>query len=184
MIVDDHPAMRAGLTTVLEAEPDLEPVGAAAGTFDARPMYEERRPDVVLVDFHIPGQSSLRLTQHLKARPLPPRVLVYSAHAGPTLALATALAGGDGLVSKGADARELVAGIRMAETGEPLLPGPTELLHVAADHLGAADLPLAALILHGSSADEIASLHGVDRKTVGRQIARMLDALEPEPAAA
>jgi DNA-binding NarL/FixJ family response regulator len=183
LIVDDHPAMRAGLTAVFEQEPDIVPVGAAPGDFEARPMYEDARPDVVLVDFHLPGQSSLHLTRHLKSKPLSPGVIIYSAHAGPALALGAALAGADAVISKEADARTLVNGIRMVSDGHNLLPDTAELLLAAADHLNEEDLQLTALLLHGSSIDEIALLHRVERTTVRRHLDRILETLEPEPAA-
>lgn len=180
MIVDDHPAMRAGLETVLEAEPDIVPVGTASGAYDGQPLFEETRPDVVMLDFHLPGQSSLRLVRFLKGRPMPPRVIIYSAHARPAVALGAALAGADAMVSKEADARELLYSIRSVADGARILPAPHELTAAAADHLPEEQLPLAAMLIHGTSLDDAAAAQGLDPKTASRQLDRMLEALEPQ----
>jgi DNA-binding NarL/FixJ family response regulator len=184
MIVDDHPAMRAGLTTVLEQESDLVPVGAAPGVFEAQAMYEETRPNVVMLDFHLPGQSSLGFARHVKSRMLPARVVVYSAHAGPTVALAAALAGADAMVSKEASARELLLAVREVAAGGSVLPPASELLATAADNVPADDLPMTAMLLHGSSVADVAQTQGVDPKSVDRHLTRVLSALEPEPSRA
>jgi DNA-binding NarL/FixJ family response regulator len=185
MIVDDHPAMRAGLTTVLDGEPDMVSVGSAAGVFDARPLYREARPDVVMLDFHLPGQSSLALTRELKRQPLPPRVVIYSAHAGPQLDLAAALAGADGVVSKGADAREMFEAVRRVGAGDELpSPSAQELMRAAAEALPDEDLPLVAMRLEGATLDEIARVQRVERTAVERRFERLLARLEPEPDAA
>jgi DNA-binding NarL/FixJ family response regulator len=184
MIVDDHPAMRAGLETVLEGEPDLVSVGAAAGVFDAQPMYAEARPDVVMLDFHLPGQSSLGLTMYLKRQVLAPHVLLYSAHAGRPLELAAALAGADGVVSKGADARELFQAVRRIAAGEEVAGASTdELMRAAAELLPEEDMPLVAMRLHGEPLAEIAKVQQTDPKALTRHFERLLSRLEPEPVA-
>jgi DNA-binding NarL/FixJ family response regulator len=182
MIVDDHPAMRSGLTTVLEEEPDLVPVGAAPGVFEAQHMFESTRPDVVMLDFHLPGQSSFEFVRWLQGRPLPPRVLLYSAHAGPRLALCALLAGTDGMLSKGSDARELVMGIRTAARGGPV-PGAeaSELLLAAHEHVSEVDLPLVAMVAHGASLEEVAKVEGEEPMALRNRINRILGQLAPEP---
>ena len=182
MIVDDHPAMRAGLTTVLEQDPEIVPVGAAPGVFEAQAMYDETRPDVVMLDFHLPGQSSLRFARLVKKWSLPARLILYSAHVGPTVALAAALAGADAMVSKEAPAREMLQAIRDAASGIQTLPPASDLLAAATDVVPEADLPMAAMLLHGGSVAEVAQTQGVDRKTVERHLERVLSMLEPEPS--
>lgn len=76
MLVDDHPALRAGLQTVLRAEPGIVPVGAASGEHDLWPLLHRARPDVVILDYHLPGTDGFLLCHKIKAGVLPPAVLL------------------------------------------------------------------------------------------------------------
>jgi len=111
-LLDDHPALRAGLTTVLQAEPGLVPVGAAGDAAAFWPMLHRTRPDLVLLDYHVPGDSTLALCHELKSRPTAPAVVMYSAYADASLGVLARLAGADGVVHKGARAPELFETLR------------------------------------------------------------------------
>lgn len=122
LLVDDHPAMRAGLTAVLEAEPGIVPVGAATGAQDIDTHLKTSRPDVVLLDYHLTGIDGLRLCHRVKSRMLPPKIIIYSAYADPTMALMALVAGADGMLNKAAPANEVYQAIRAVNDGERLLP--------------------------------------------------------------
>ncbi len=66
MLVDDHGAVRAGLETVLGSEPGLEPVAATEGGEELWPDFHRTRPDLVLLDYHLPGQSSLQICRRVR----------------------------------------------------------------------------------------------------------------------
>ena len=102
LVVDDHPALQAGLWTVLRGEPGLVPIGAVSRPREALGEVARANPDVVLVDYQLPDEDGLVLCQRLKRLPDPPRVLIYSAYASPTLALPAIVAGADGAVNKAA----------------------------------------------------------------------------------
>ena len=87
-IVDDHPALRAGLRTVIDAEPGLVFAGESNGQEESLwPLLRRTRPDLVLLDYHLPESDGLQLCYRIKRQITPPKVLVYSAYASPALAL-------------------------------------------------------------------------------------------------
>src|SRR5918999_948512 len=90
LVVDDHPAVRAGLVAMLRSEPGLVPVGAVGSAELARDGT-----DVLLVDYDLPDSDGLTLCWDAKCREDPPAVLVYSAFARPRLTIAATLAGAD-----------------------------------------------------------------------------------------
>src|SRR3954447_11908904 len=100
VVIDPQPAVRAGLTMMLRAEPGLVPVGAAVGAADGLELVSRQRPDVVLLD-----GGDLPLCRRLRALEHPPRVVLYTAGGDDALPVTARVAGADGLVHKQAPPR-------------------------------------------------------------------------------
>lgn len=177
MIVDDHPALRAGLLTVLRAEPGITAVGASGATADA--LTDTRHePDVALVDYNLPDDNGLNLCRRLKARGEAPRVIVYSAHADAALSVSARLAGADGVVDKGAPADLLLDSIRVVAKGGSVFPPPSgATLQSAGQMVEPEDLAILGMATEGTSRPEMAQVLGIDAAELERRIDRMLDAL-------
>jgi DNA-binding NarL/FixJ family response regulator len=184
LVVDDHPALRAGLGTVLDAEPGLVYAGASAGDDESLwPALERIRPDLLLLDFHLPQDDGLQLCLRIKQRVLAPKVVLYSAHAGPDLVLGATVAGADALVSKSAPARELFDVIRGVAAGERLLPavGPEQLERGSA-RVRPQDAPLLELVLAGAAPKDIAARLGLGAGELPERLRRLVADLRPELA--
>jgi DNA-binding NarL/FixJ family response regulator len=186
LIVDDHPAMRAGLTAVLRAEPGIVPLGTASGADDLEPVLRRTQPDIVLLDYHLPGADGLQLCRQLKRRTPAPGVLLYSAWADASLVVPAILAGADGLMNKSAPAPELYDALRSIHRGERVLPPvPNELREAAAAKLPPEDLPILSMALDGVPHGEIASTLRIDPGELSRRVDAMIGALRVEvPASA
>jgi DNA-binding NarL/FixJ family response regulator len=179
--VDDHIALRAGLMAVLDAEPGIVPLDAASSEDDLWPVLRRTRPDVVLLDYHLPGRDGLTLCRLVKRTLPPPRVLLYSAYADASLAIPAVLAGADGLVHKSAPAGELYDALRLVARGRRVLPDLSrELLDAAARRLHPADLPVLGMVLDETPRDEIARTLRLDAAALDARIERMLDRLRVE----
>ena len=118
-IVDPQPAVRAGLSMLLRTEPGLVPVGAATGFDDGLELVARLRPDIVLVEHHLPDGDGIALCRRLGALPRPPQVILHTAEPAPELALLARVASADGLVDKLADPEELFEAIRLVVTAAP-----------------------------------------------------------------
>jgi len=81
LIIDDHSAIRTGLEAALKHSPDVVPVGAGSDELELWPLFKRTAPDLVLLDYHLPGQDGLILCHRLKNTTLPPRVIIYSGYA-------------------------------------------------------------------------------------------------------
>jgi DNA-binding NarL/FixJ family response regulator len=188
LIVDDHPAMRAGLTAVLRAEPGFVPLDAATSDTDLWPTLNRTKPDVVVLDYHLPGDDGLVLCRAIKRRLPAPAILLYSAYADAALTIPARLAGVDGLVSKSAPANELYDAIRRVTRGERVLPPISrELLDNAGNLLDAEELPILGMTLEDTPLLEIASTLGVEPAQIAHRLDRMIKRLKveiPAPRAA
>ncbi|HEV2060969.1 MAG TPA: response regulator transcription factor [Solirubrobacteraceae bacterium] len=181
LIVDDHPAMRAGLIAVLRAEPGFVPLDAAHSDRDLWPMLNRTRPDVVVLDYHLPGDDGLVLCRRIKRQMPAPAVLLYSAHADAGLTIPARLAGVDGLVSKSAPANELYDAIRRVARGERVLPPISrELLDDAGNRLKSDELPILGMTIEDTPLLDIAATLGVAPAEVAHRIDRMIKRLKLE----
>ncbi len=188
LIVDDHPAMRTGLSAVLRAEPGLVPLDAASCVADLWPTMNRTKPDVVVLDYHLPGDDGLVLCRRIKRQLPPPAVLLYSAYADASLMIPARLAGADGLINKSAPANELYDAIRRVARGEQVLPPISrELLDAAARDLTPDELPILGMTLENTPVSEMAAALGVNAEDVMHRIDRMIKRLKvdiPAPRAA
>lgn len=180
-IVDDHPALRAGLRTVLLLEPGFVFAGENDGDEDLWRMLERSRANVVVLDYHLPGSDGLQLCREIKQRRPELKVLLYSAYASPALALPALAAGADGLLGKGAEARELFEALRRVYRGDRTIPAPPRaLLEEVHRRLQPGDTALLSLLLEGCDDREVAQALQLDARTVDQSIRRLLSQLRVE----
>jgi len=181
LLVDDHPALRTGLTAVLRAEPGLVPLGTAADEEELWPALNRTKPDVVLLDYHLPPADGLVLCRRIKRTMPPPKVLLYSAYADASLVIPAMLAGADGLVNKGAPAPELYDAVRTVARGERVMPPLSrELLDAARSRLDDEDIPVLMMALDQTPEGEIARTVGVSPEDMARRLDRMIARLKVE----
>src|SRR4051795_2215246 len=112
VIVDDHPAVRAGLRGLLDDEPGLRVAATAATAREGFEAIADARPDVALVDLHLPDDDGLSLCLRTRALPAPPRVVIYSAFADAGLGVRATIAGASAVVAKAAAPRTLLKVLR------------------------------------------------------------------------
>ena len=181
VVVDDHPALRAGLDTVLQAEPGLIPVGSASGAEELWPLLYRTRPDVIILDYHLPGDDGLQLCRRIKAEAQAPRVLMYSAYADSDLALPALLAGADGLVGKHIPALELFESIRLVARGDRTVPEVSrDQLEAAGSQLEPEDLPILGMLLDRVPLPEVGQVLRLQREELEARLDRMIARLRVE----
>jgi two-component system, NarL family, response regulator DevR len=181
VVVEDHPAVAAGVERLLGAEPDLEVAGVAVGCGEGIPLAEKLRPDVAIVDMHLADGNGIRLTQELIDRRLARSVVIYTAFADDIVALAALVAGASAVVSKGRLGGELVAAVRAAARGGGVRPRVTiDGLVEAAGRVDPDDIPILGMLVHGTSPAEIGEVLGVHERELAGRRKRMLRVLLSE----
>ncbi len=175
LVVDDHPALRAGVTGLLRGEPGLVPVAAAGDAVGALNAAARSRPDIVLTDYSLADSDGLSLCLSLKSLPAPPRVLMYSAFASEELAVAARVAGGDGLVDKAAPPADLFDALRAATRGRgPMIEPSLDAQRRIAQRLERQDHAVFAMRLQGTSHADIARALQLRPADVRDRLARLL----------
>jgi DNA-binding NarL/FixJ family response regulator len=118
LVVDDHAVVREGIRHILEGEPGFAVVAEAANGAEALRLAEEHRPDVVVLDVTMPGESGLRVAPRLRAAVPAARILFLSMHDNAEYAREGARAGAHGYMLKDSAAAELRAAVRAVHAGE------------------------------------------------------------------
>ena len=117
LIADDHPLMRQGLATLLNADPGLQIVGEAKNGADAAEKAVELKPDVIVMDLSMPVMDGVEATRRIREANLETKVLILTTY-GTSADIAHAIdAGASGALVKDAEYDRLVAAIRAIADG-------------------------------------------------------------------
>jgi DNA-binding NarL/FixJ family response regulator len=114
VLVEDNQVFREGLELVLGLRSDIEIVGAAEDGAEAVALARELRPDVVLMDYRLPGMDGVEATAALLQAYPDAAVIGLTASANVRERQALSDAGAVACLSKDDDLDEIVAAIRRA----------------------------------------------------------------------
>ncbi|MBW3665439.1 MAG: response regulator transcription factor [Actinobacteria bacterium] len=196
-IADDHPAFRRGLAGMLSTVEGIEVVGDAPDGAIAIERVAELRPDVVLMDLHMPVMGGIEATAEIAVRSPDSAVVVLTMVEDDDALLAAMRAGATGYVLKGADQDDVVRSIRAAAAGEvifgPGIAGRVVQLLTGRRPVTAADrfptltereLEVLDLVASGLRNPEIAARLVVSEKTVRNHISNIFAKLHVDRSGA
>ena len=186
VVIDDHPALRAGLRAVLDTEPGILYVGESDGDEESVwPVLRRTRPDLVLLDYHLPHGDGLQLCYRIKQEVPAPHVAIFTAYASPTLALPATLAGADALLAKEMRAPDLFEALRRVNRGERILPPISRtVFEEAGAKLDPDARALMGVLLDGSTIAEAGKALRVEPREVRIAVQRILRSLRLDVPAA
>ncbi len=121
LLIDDSPIIRLGLRSALEDYADITIVAEAGSAADGLAAVAKHKPDVVLLDLHLPDKSGLQVCRELlKARPQT-KVLVLTSSSNERNVQEALSAGARGYLLKDNDGAALASGLRTVAAGQPVL---------------------------------------------------------------
>ena len=179
LLIDDHTLFRSGIRLLLQRQPDIEVVDEAADGLEGIKLAKRHQPDVILLDLNMPGLSGLDTLQ-LLAQDLPDTAVVVLTVSEEADELKAALRdGARGYLLKNIDAETLVAGVRRAAAGEPVISDSMTAKLVAhfrtPKKAASAPVPVTADKL---TPREREIVQGLARGESNKEIARTLDVAE------
>ncbi len=121
LLVDDHEIVRLGLMTLINDQPDMQVTGEAGTAAEAVRQVERLRPDVVLMDIRLPGESGIEATGEICGQFPKTHVVMLTSSVDDDQVLRSIRAGAAGYVLKQVGNEELLRAIRAAARGEALL---------------------------------------------------------------
>jgi DNA-binding NarL/FixJ family response regulator len=189
VIVDDHELFRAGVRSELDGLVDV--VGEAATVDDAVERIREQRPDVVLLDVHMPGGGGPEVLRRVAPAAPSTRFLALSVSDDPEDVIAVIRAGARGYVTKTVSGAELADAVRRVHGGDavfsPRLAGFVldafagslpERIDPELDLLTAREREVLRYIARGYLYKEAALRLGISVKTVEAHVSAVLRKLQ------
>lgn len=190
LVADDHAILRAGLSMLINSQPDMEAVGEAGSGPEAVNQASALAPDVVVLDLTMPHTDASRTIRELATSRAAPRVLVLTMHDDPAYLDMAMSAGAHGFVTKKAADPELLAAIRAVHSGRQFVDatidrrtGHRRLRQAATDAqrprslLSARESEVLRLLGAGYTNRAVAQSLGVSVKTVETYRSRLSEKL-------
>ena len=195
LIVDDHPVVRDGLTTIINHERDLNVCGEAEDAHEALKAATELEPDVLVVDISLKNSDGIELTKTIKTKYPKLPIVVLSIHDESVYAERALRAGARAFLMKDAVSENIVKAIRTVLSGEIYVSNTIskKFLHeVAGDKTGTTKTPIEnlsdrefeifRLIAEGHRASQIAKKLHLSVKTVDTYRGRLKEKLNLDSA--
>ncbi len=195
LLVDDQTLFREGLRTLLSVQPDIEIIGEAGNGEEALRLVATLRPEVVLMDLHMPILDGVTTTRRLRESQPDCRVIILTTFDDDENVFEGLRAGAVGYMLKDAPSEKLIEAIRATARGESFL-APSVASKVVAEFtrlantqgkretaslpepLSERELEILRLVVGGASNKEIAALLFIAEGTVKNHITNILGKLD------
>jgi DNA-binding NarL/FixJ family response regulator len=194
LIVDDHALFRRGLREHLEAS-GLDVVGEAGDAAGGVALFAEAKPEVILMDLHMPGGSSIDAIRGMRLAAPDARILIMTVSTEEEEVMEAIVAGACGYLLKDSDGDQIVAAIGTAAAGESVLspriasalierlrghePPPASSAG-ARPTLTRREREVLSLIVEGKDNNEIAAELVISPETVKTHVSTVLEKLDAE----
>ena len=179
LLVDDHAVVRMGFKMLIEAETDIKVIGEAESGEAAVKLFQELKPDIIVMDITMPGIGGLEAIDRIMAKDKNTKILVLSAHEDSVHPKRVLNAGAMGYLTKRSAAEELIKAIKSIHQGKRYLE-PNIAQQMAITQLSGETNPVEILsdrefevfmaLAKGKSTNDIADTLCLSPRTVGTHL--------------
>ena len=122
LIVEDHPVVAEGLSSLLEDYPEVTVTGVAASVAEVIPVLEKATAGVAVIDYHLPDGTAYQAVERIRSKSPDAAIVIISADEGDEPLLAAMNVGASGFLIKSATGEEIIRVIRAAAAGKTVMP--------------------------------------------------------------
>lgn len=188
LIADDHPVARRGLRMIVSEAFGETHCAEATDAATALALAETFRPDLLLLDMHMPGEPTAAAMCRNMRQALPEsKIVIVTAFDSSSEIRDCLIAGADGCLLKDTSETDMAAALRTTVTGAPALDPRiafqlardliSEPTRTVAPHLSGREQEVLRLLAQGRSNRAIARQLGLSEATVKGHVSRLLDKL-------
>ena len=178
--IEDHPVFREGLSTIIGSQPDMVLVGQAVNARDGLTEFEQKRPDITLLDLRLPDIDGLTVLATIKERTREAKVVVLTTSDTDADILRALKGGAAAYMLKSMPRNEILATIRTVHSrGKSISPEIAQRLadQVCEEQLTMRELEVLKLIRDGHRNKQIADVLCIAETTVNFHVKNLLDKL-------
>jgi DNA-binding NarL/FixJ family response regulator len=181
LIVDDHPVVRAGLTSMLSTQPDITVIGSASSGEEALAVLAHESVDILLLDLRMPGTNGVATLLSIKQRAIPVRTIVLTSYETDEDIYRAVHAGAGGYLLKDTPLREMLDAIHAVHAGNRYIPR-----HIASrlaermmrSNLTAREMEILKMLTKGLTNKQIGHALGISDNTVRNHVNSIIEKLE------
>jgi two-component system NarL family response regulator len=181
LIVDDHPAIRVGLTSMLGTQAELEVVGAAASSEDALTLLQKNVVDIVLLDLRMPGTNGSETMLRMKRAGHTARVIILTSFDTDEDIYGAVRAGAQGYLLKDASLKEMAEAVQAVHAGRKHLPSAIAARladRMMRPDLTARELEILKMVARGLTNRDIGHALEISSFTVKNHVNSIIEKLE------
>jgi len=123
ILADDHPVVRDGLAAIVNQQKDMTVVAEAQDGADAVSLYEEHRPDVMVLDLRMPRRDGVSVVEEVLEHHPKARLLIMTTYDGDEDIFRSLSKGAKGYLLKDAPRTEILSAIRAVAADQPYTSG-------------------------------------------------------------
>ena len=177
MIVDDHPLLRVGVASIVNARSDMTVMAQTGTGEEAVALFSQHRPDVTLMDLRLPKMSGVDAILAIRARFPMARFVVLTTYEGDEDIHRALEAGAKGYIIKGMPYQTLIEALLRVHGGGRFLPPPVARAlasRMPDSNLSSREKEVLRHLVEGMSNKEIAGLLGITEATVKCHVSTIL----------
>ncbi|QNI32583.1 response regulator transcription factor [Alloacidobacterium dinghuense] len=181
LIVDDHPVVRAGLTSMLGTQADLEVVASASSGEAALAMIGKTESDIVLLDLRMPGLSGVETILKMKKAGSAARIIILTSFETDEDIYRAVQAGAQGYLLKDTSLKEMIEAIKTVHSGKRYIPRDIAARlaeRMMRANLTSRELEILKMLSKGLTNKQIGHALGISDNTAKNHVNSIIEKLE------
>jgi DNA-binding NarL/FixJ family response regulator len=180
-IVDDHPVVRAGLTSMLATQQEIEVIATASSGDAALEALDTTAADVMLLDLRMPGLSGVNTIQEIRRSGHLIRIIVLTSFETDEDIYRAVQAGAQGYLLKDTSLKEMIEAIKNVHSGKRYIPRDIAARlaeRMMRAELTARELEILRVLAKGLTNKQIGKVLSISQNTVKNHVNSVIEKLE------
>ena len=181
LIVDDHPVVQAGLSSMLATHEEVEVIGSASSGDEALMMVQQDMPDILLLDLRMPGMNGIDTLHALKEMKASAKAIILTSFETDENIYRAVQAGAQGYLLKNTSQHQMLEAIAIVHAGKRYIPSQIAARlaeRMLRSNLTARESEILEMLAKGLTNKQIGSALTISENTVRNHVNSIMEKLE------